>query len=123
MSTQISEKKILQIVILSLFFILIIAYSFFRSKYLIVGVQIKDVNLTDGATMKDSVVELTGNAKNATDLILNGREISINEDGDFHETFALLKGYNVINITAKDKFGYVDEKNYKLIYNEAGNTF
>jgi hypothetical protein len=110
------SKKILQIVGLSIFFLLIVIYAFFRSHYLIVGVKIKNVNMLDGTKVANSVMEINGNAKNAINLTLNGREISINEVGDFNETFALLKGYNIINITAKDKFGYVDEKNYKLIY-------
>jgi len=113
---NISEKKILQIVALSVLFLFIIIYSFSRSHYLIVGVQIKNVNITDGARMENSIVKITGNAKNAINLTLNGREITINENGDFKETLALLPGYNIISIIAKDKFGYVDEKNYKLMY-------
>ncbi len=111
-----NEKKILQMIALSVFFVLIIIYSLFRSNYLISGVKIKNVNILDGAKATNNIIELTGNAKNAINLTLNGREISINEAGDFNETFVLLKGYNVVNITAKDKFGYVDEKNYKLMY-------
>ncbi len=61
-------------------------------------------------------MKVTGNAKNATSLTLNGREISIDREGNFGETIALLSGYNIINIKARDKFGYIDEKNYKLIY-------
>ena len=63
-----------------------------------------------------SIEKIIGNAKNATNLTLNGREISVDQEGNFNETIALLPGYNIINITAKDKFGYVDKKNYKLIY-------
>jgi len=64
----------------------------------------------------NSVVEVTGNAKNAINLALNGREISIDKSGNFKETIALLSGYNIINITVKDKFGYVDEKNYQIMH-------
>ncbi|OGI95601.1 hypothetical protein A2917_03570 [Candidatus Nomurabacteria bacterium RIFCSPLOWO2_01_FULL_42_17] len=113
---RILSKKVLQISALSIFFLLILIYAFFRSHDLIFGVQIKNVNLTDGAKVGDNILKITGNAKNAINLTLNGREISINKEGDFNETFALLVGYNIINITAKDKFGYTDEKNYKLIY-------
>lgn len=109
-------KKVLQIGGLVVFFLLIAIYAFWGSHNLIYGVKIKDVNIVDGAKVTESVMKITGNAKNATVLTLNGREISINKEGDFSETFALLKGYNIINITAKDKFGYVDEKNYKLIH-------
>ena len=109
-------KKILQIAGFSVFFLLILGYAFFRSFDLIFGVQIKDVNITDGAKVTNSALEITGTAKNAIKLSLNGREISIDQKGTFNETIALLEGYNIINIGAKDNFGYVDEKNYKLIY-------
>ena len=111
-----NAKKILQISSLSVFFLLIIIYAFFGSHNLIFGVKIKNVNIIDGTKITTGVLEVTGNAKNAVNLTLNGREISIDQKGDFDETIALLIGYNVINIKAKDKFGYSDEKNYKIMY-------
>ena len=111
-----NAKKILQIAGLVVFFLLIIIYAFFRSKDLILGVKISNVNIMDGAKVANNVLQVTGNAKNAVNLTLNGREISIDQEGNFNETIALLPGYNIINITAKDKFGYSDEKNYKIMY-------
>lgn len=111
-----NAKRVIQISLVSIFFLLIIFYALFRSHDLIVGVQIKNVNLTDGVKVANSVIEVKGNAKNAKNLTLNGREISISETGDFSEKIALLSGYNIITIKATDKFGDVDEKNYKLIY-------
>jgi len=110
------SKKIFKITGLSTFFLLIVIYAIFRSHDLILGVKIKNVNIQDGASQGDTVLQITGNAKNATNLTLNGREISIDEEGRFNETIALLLGYNIINIKAEDKFGYVDEKNYQIIY-------
>ncbi len=66
--------------------------------------------------MTDNILKVTGNARNAVSLTLNNREISINKDGDFDETIVLLSGYNIIQIQARDKFGYVDEKNYKVMF-------
>ena len=111
-------KRILRISVLSVFFLLIALYAFSRSYYLISGIKIQNVNITDGQKVTDSIILVEGNAKNAINLTLNGREISINQAGDFKETMALLLGYNIINITAKDKFGYIDKKNYKIIYNQ-----
>jgi hypothetical protein len=111
-----NAKKIIKMAGLSVFFILIIGYAFFVSRDIIFGVKIKNVNLSDGATLTDSFIKLAGSAKNAIHLILDGREISVDQQGNFNETIALLPGYNIINIRAQDKFGYVDEKNYKLIY-------
>jgi hypothetical protein len=109
-------KKILRIISLSILFVFIIVYAFFRSKDLIFGVKIKNVNLTDGAVVTESILEVKGNARNAIKLSLNGKEISVNQQGDFDETISLLSGYNIVNLRAEDKFGKVDEKNYKLIY-------
>ena len=110
------NKKIIQTASLSIFFLLIIVYAFFVSKDLIYGVKIRNVNLKDGTTVTDNIINLTGNAKNAIKLILDGREISVDQKGNFNETIALNPGYNIIDIRAQDKFGYVDEKNYKLMY-------
>ena len=111
-----NAKKIIQITGLSVFFILIIIYALFVSRDLIFGVKIRNVSISDGRTVTDSVMKVTGTAKNAIKLILDGREISVDQAGNFNETIALLPGYNIINIRAQDKFGYVDEKNYKLMF-------
>ncbi|MEK7140590.1 MAG: hypothetical protein AAB815_02275, partial [Patescibacteria group bacterium] len=108
-------KKILQWTLLALFFLFIIFYATFRSKDLIFGVKIRNINIVDGARVENSVVNITGNAQNAVNLTLNGREISIDQAGNWSETIALLSGYNVISIKAEDKFGNIDEKNYQLI--------
>ncbi len=109
-------KKILQITCLSTFILFIVIYALWGSQDLIFGVKIKNVNIINGTKFANNIIEIKGNAEKATNLTLNGREISINENGDFNETIAILAGYNIINITAKDKFGYIDEKNYKLMY-------
>lgn len=110
------SKKLLKLSILLVFFLAIALYAFLGAKALIFGVKIKNVDLADGARVTESVQKVTGNAKNAVNLTLNGREISIDEDGNFDETIALLPGYNVISIRAVDKFGNIDEKNYQITY-------
>jgi len=109
-------KKILRILLLIILFLFIIIYAFFRSKDLIFGVKIKNVNLNNGEKVTENIQKITGNAKNAIGLTLNDREVSIDQQGNFNETISLLPGYNIINIKAKDKFGNSDEKNYQLIY-------
>lgn len=111
-------KKIFKWGGLGIFFLLMVAYTVFVSRGLIFGIELKNVNLSDGAEYTEGVQKIVGNAKNAINLTLNGREISINQAGDFEEMVALLPGYNILNIRAEDKFGYVDEKNYQVINNE-----
>ena len=108
-------KKLFRIISLSILFIFIIIYVIFRSQGLIFGVKIKNVNLINGK-VTESTQKVTGKAKNAIELTLNDRGISIDQDGNFSETISLLPGYNTISIKAKDKFGNNDEKIYQLIY-------
>lgn len=109
-------KRILNISSISFLFIFIFIFAFFESRNLIFGVKIKNVNITDGAKVENNIMNVTGTAKNALQLSLNDRIISIDQQGNFNETIALLPGYNTISIDAKDKFGHSDEKIYKLIY-------
>lgn len=113
-----NAKKTIKVAGMSVFFILILGYAFFVSRDLIFGIKIKDVNLESGSTITERVVKVNGNAKNAIKLTLNGREISIDERGNFDETIALIPGYNIVNVTAQDKFGYIDKKDYKLMLNQ-----
>lgn len=113
---QSDGKKIIKMVGLSLFFLFIIIYAFFRSYDLLFGVKIKNVNIQNNAKYTESVLKINGNAKNATLLTLNGREIPIDKEGNFDDTIVLLSGYNIITLYAEDKFGNTDQKTYKLIY-------
>ena len=122
-------KKILKITLLSIFFLFIIIFVFFNSRNLIFGVKIKNVNignpealLVENSISKasgkatSSIQKITGQAKNGVKISLDGRDISVDQQGNFDETIALSLGYNVVEIIAQDKFGNVDKKNYQLIY-------
>lgn len=109
-------KKTIKIIIISVFFLIIVVFAFVNSMDLMFGVKIKNVNIIDGSTVTSNALDITGIAKNAINLTLNGREISIDKKGNFTETIILSSGYNIVTIKAKDKFGNEDEKNYQLMY-------
>ncbi|MFA7285774.1 MAG: hypothetical protein WC011_02925 [Candidatus Paceibacterota bacterium] len=98
------------------FSLFILVYAVFQFKDVIFGIQIQEVNIVDGSTIDQNPLRITGIARHAVYLSLNGREISIDKDGNWDETIALLSGYNIIEIEARDKFGNTDAKNYKLMY-------
>lgn len=112
---QVNKKRI-RIIVLSVFFLFILSYGIYTSYGVLFGIKIKNISLVDGATITENTTKITGNAKHAVYLSLNGREISIDKDGNFTETIALLSGYNIVELVARDKFGNVDIKNYKLIH-------
>lgn len=109
-------KRIIRIGLMLSFFVLLSAFIFFNSKDLVLGIKIKSLNISDNSKISESIFELTGRAKNAVRLTLNGRQISIDERGNFNETLALLPGYNIIGLYAEDKFGNSDKKDYQIVY-------
>jgi len=95
-------------------FVVIGTFAFMKMKFIFNGVQIEaTMNRSDS-----SLVQINGNAKNATYLSLNGREIFINKKGEFSESVALLPGFSVMTIDAKDKFGNSAEKKFEVVYKE-----
>jgi hypothetical protein len=116
MISDLGIKRLLKIIGFTIFSISIIGYAIFSSKNLIFGVKIKNVNIKDGEQVSEKLLKISGNAKNAVDLTLNGQKIWIDPQGDFKESIVLLPGFNIINLEAKDKFGNSDKKNYQLVH-------
>lgn len=98
-------------------FTIIALFAYLKMGFLIRGVQISaTINKEDASS---AIAQVTGNAKNAIYLSLNGREIFIDKDGSFKEPVALLPGLSVVTLNAQDKFGKTFEKKFEVIYKES----
>jgi hypothetical protein len=95
-------------------FVFIGGFAFIKMKFIFTGVKIEASIDQDDS----SLVRIKGNAKNATHLLLNGREISINKEGFFEEPLILLSGVSVLTLNAQDKFGNFAEKKFEVVYKE-----
>lgn len=96
---------------LALLFIVICSLTFINTRDIVLGVKI-DAQIQDNDNKTFSKV--SGVAKHATELVLNGREISIDKDGNFTEALALPDGYSVVTIEAKDAFGGNTKKSLEV---------
>lgn len=97
----------------TILFLTIGVFSYLKMGFLWKGVQITaNIKRTDTSPL----IKINGNAKNATYLSLNGREIFIDRDGSFSEPVALLPGLSVVTIDAQDKFGKFTEKKFEVMY-------
>ena len=108
-------KKILKIILPGLLFIIIASYTYFKTRDLIYGVDLRVSGIKDGEVRTEALVEISGLAKNAIDLTINDREVFIDKSAHFDEKLLLLPGYNLISVKAEDKFGKKAQKNYQLI--------
>ena len=94
-------------------FVFIGAFAYTKMNFLLKGVQIMATMDKSGSS---HIAKINGNAKNATHISLNGREIFIDKDGSFSEPIALLDGYSMLTLYAKDKFGNTAEKKFEVVY-------
>jgi hypothetical protein len=99
------ERKIMGWAISSLITVVVLSFSLFQAKNIITGPQIEIENPLDGQTVEESLTHIEGSTKNITEIKLNGRNIFVNEEGEFEETMLLAYGYNKIVIEAEDRFG------------------
>lgn len=107
-----TKKNIKNGLIIGLFFI-IISFSYFKTKDLFMGVNLKVNGISDGEA-SSPLIKINGQAKNATLLSINDRPIFIEPNGQYEESLLLLPGYNIITIKAQDKFNNKTEKVYQL---------
>lgn len=91
------------------FFIVLVLYSLFQARFLILGPRISIISPRDGASVQ-TVVEVKGQAFNAAWLSLDDRQIFTDENGYFNEKLIVPAGLGIITVRAKDRFGREREK-------------
>lgn len=94
----------------------IIGYALFQGRWLIEGPVITIRTPENGTTTDDSLILVSGIARNAKDLRLDGRPIFIDTEGHFGEQLLLMYGYNIIELTATDIRGKTVTSTLEVVY-------
>ena len=95
----------------------IVGYAVFNSRLFIEGPQIIIERPANGSTITDSpLIKIKGRAYNIAYLKLNSKPIFTDEEANFSESLLLQPGYNIIQITAEDKFGRQKTNKLELVY-------
>lgn len=101
--------------LLILFFSILLIYFGFRIFDFISGPRIKITNPINGQKIETDIFLVEGNVKNAKNIYINGREIGINQKGDFKEGLIAKSPYTIIVISAYDKYGKFKEKVLQIV--------
>ena len=110
--------SIIKVSLFSFLGIVILGYSLFQAQKLISGPIIEVFTPQNGATYNQTLIEISGRARNIAYLNLNDKPIFTDKNGYFKEKILLSPGYNVIKLDAKDKFKKYTEKRLELILKE-----
>lgn len=99
---------------------IIVVYAYFRGYSILYGTHITLVPIIETSHDDTSLITLSGSAKNATSLHVNGREVAVDKQGRFNDPVILLSGYNVTTVEARDKFGNTSKKVLQSYYKPEG---
>jgi hypothetical protein len=88
---------------------------FYNTKDLFFGTKFSIKSAPDGATLTDTFLPISGVAKHASSLEINGRIVSVDPNGAFNDGALLSPGYNIIEIKQRDRFGKEQKKTLHLV--------
>ena len=100
--------------VLFLAFIIII-FSVFRSLNYLRGPGLEIYYPINGSVVSSPTIKISGQATRITKITLNGRAITIDEQGNWQETLIIFPGINIIKIEAQDQFGRTVSKQLDIV--------
>jgi len=92
---------------------------FYNMRDMVLGTPLEVVTAKDGATLEDTFLPLTGVARHARELLINGRTVAIDRSGKFTDAIILSPGYNIVEVALKDRFGNTDTRTYHWVVEES----
>jgi hypothetical protein len=109
------ERKIIKFVSLGIVVAIFVLFSLYQSRNIILGPKVTITKPQDGETMNESLTMIVGDTRNISEIKLNGRNIFVNEKGEFEEKILLSYGYNTVTLEAKDRFNRTTLKKLELV--------
>ncbi len=109
------KKLNLQKIILTLGTIAIFGVIFYNTKDLFFGAPLSISTVSDGTTVTDSFLPISGSARHASRVEINGRMVAIDKSGSFADGVVLSPGYNIIEVVQQDRFGKEKHKTFHLV--------
>ncbi len=117
-----SPRTYLKIILGGAFLAVVLAYSLYQSRFLILGPGLEIFMQTEGTTVTDSLVLISGSVSNASFIYLDDRQIFADEQKMFHEILPASVGYNILTLRVKDAFGRVRQVTREFIYKPLATT-
>jgi len=102
--------------------VLLVSYSFYQARSIILGPQISITNITDGEVVENPLVIIEGRARNISWISLNDRQIFTDEEGRWSEKLIVSSGTSIITVKARDRFGRERKKSLQVILNKNGQS-
>ncbi|PIS13529.1 MAG: hypothetical protein COT67_01335 [Candidatus Tagabacteria bacterium CG09_land_8_20_14_0_10_41_14] len=90
-------------------------YFFHQTRAYFLGPKIVIESPEQGGVFEKSLILIKGRVFNTSNVLLNGCPVLSDSFGNFEENLLLARGYNIIEITAEDKFGREEKQKLEVI--------
>ncbi len=105
---------------LLLFFCIVLAYGYFEARGYLFGPQIHVTTAPESTT--EQFVIISGTVDHTTSFLVNGKEVAVTQDGQFHYPYLLARGNNQLYLDARDKYGSTNHQVVQVLYSPLART-
>lgn len=98
-------RKKLKHILLIVALCALVAYGLFEARRYLAGPVIHVDSPTPNSALVGPQVEVRGFGRNLAYLYINGSQAYLNEKGELSYTYTPPKGYTVLTVEGKDRFG------------------
>ncbi len=113
--TRTTFLRIIKIGSAILIVLLIIAYAIWRSFAYARGPRITLSEPTNYASITSSTTHIIGRVERANTITLNGKTVTIDEQGNFNETIIVFPGTNILTLVAHDQFNRTVQEQVQVV--------
>ncbi len=112
---EITLRTILYYVALTLIFFVLVGYTAFQARFLLLGPTVSFQNEPESIQTQRQIY-LEGVAKNIVEITLNNRPIYTDKTGYFKEALVLENGYTISTISVRDRYGRTRSYTKEFVY-------
>jgi hypothetical protein len=106
--------RLLRALIILFVIIVVLGYAIWRSENYVRGPEINIFVPVDNYATTTSTIVIEGQVERVNSLYLNGKSVSVDEQGNFKEEIIIFPGVNTITIEAHDRFQRITKKQLKI---------
>ncbi len=112
--TRTTARTLIRYFFILIVAVLIVTYAVLRSINYTRGPAVDIAFPRNGEATSSPIVEIYGRAERASSITIDGRLITVDEDGNFSEVLVVFPGVNVVSFEARDQFGRATKKQISL---------
>lgn len=103
-----------KIVLFALLAGMFLSYGIFAFRSYLLGPSLVVLDPQDASMVDSPLITVRGTTRSISNITLNGNKIFVDPDGNFADQLLLSYGYNIINLTAQDRYGRTVSKDLSL---------